>query len=89
VAIITGGARGIGASVSRLFAREGASLVINDLGGAPDGSGGDEGPAKQIADEVLFLHQGHVMAQGHPQARLQACARTHGIVRATPGNSRK
>ena len=52
IAIITGGARGIGASVSRLFAREGASLVINDLGGAPDGSGGDEGPAKQIADEI-------------------------------------
>ena len=52
VAIVTGGARGIGASISRLFAREGASLVINDLGGAADGSGGDEGPAKQIADEI-------------------------------------
>jgi len=52
VAIITGGARGIGASVSRLFATEGASLVINDLGGSPDGTGSDEGPAKQIADEI-------------------------------------
>jgi NAD(P)-dependent dehydrogenase (short-subunit alcohol dehydrogenase family) len=52
VAIITGGARGIGASISRLFAREGASLVINDLGGAPDGTGSNEGPAKQIADEI-------------------------------------
>jgi NAD(P)-dependent dehydrogenase (short-subunit alcohol dehydrogenase family) len=53
VAIITGGARGIGASISRLFAAEGASLVINDLGGSPDGTGGDEGPAKQIADEIV------------------------------------
>src|SRR5579862_8750765 len=53
VAIITGGARGIGASISRLFAQEGASLVINDLGGAADGSGGDEGPAAQIADEIV------------------------------------
>jgi NAD(P)-dependent dehydrogenase (short-subunit alcohol dehydrogenase family) len=52
VAIITGGARGIGASISRLFAAEGASLVINDLGGSPDGSGSDDGPAKQIADEI-------------------------------------
>jgi len=52
-AIITGGARGIGASVSRLFAAEGASLVINDLGGNPDGTGSDEGPAKQIADEIV------------------------------------
>jgi NAD(P)-dependent dehydrogenase (short-subunit alcohol dehydrogenase family) len=53
VAIITGGARGIGASISRLFAAEGASLVINDLGGGPDGTGSDEGPAKQIADEIV------------------------------------
>src|SRR6202012_806843 len=52
VAIITGGARGIGASISRLFAEQGASLVINDLGGAPDGSGSDGGPAKAIADEI-------------------------------------
>src|SRR6202012_2383533 len=52
VAIITGGARGIGASTSRLFAAEGASLVINDLGGSADGSGSDDGPAKQIADEI-------------------------------------
>jgi NAD(P)-dependent dehydrogenase (short-subunit alcohol dehydrogenase family) len=52
VAIITGGARGIGASISRLFAAEGASVVINDLGGAPDGSGSDGGPAKEIADEI-------------------------------------
>ncbi|HUA40468.1 MAG TPA: SDR family NAD(P)-dependent oxidoreductase [Streptosporangiaceae bacterium] len=53
VAIITGGARGIGASISRLFAAEGASLVINDLGGSPDGTGSDEGPAKQLADEIV------------------------------------
>jgi NAD(P)-dependent dehydrogenase (short-subunit alcohol dehydrogenase family) len=52
VAIVTGGARGIGASISRLFAAEGASVVINDLGGAPDGSGSDGGPAKEIADEI-------------------------------------
>jgi len=52
VAIITGGARGIGASISRLFAAQGASLVINDLGGAADGSGSDQGPAEQIADEI-------------------------------------
>jgi NAD(P)-dependent dehydrogenase (short-subunit alcohol dehydrogenase family) len=52
VAIITGGGRGIGASISRLFAAEGASLVINDLGGNPDGTGSDAGPARTIADEL-------------------------------------
>jgi NAD(P)-dependent dehydrogenase (short-subunit alcohol dehydrogenase family) len=63
VAIITGGARGIGASISRLFASEGASLVINDLGGAPDGTGGDQGPAKQIADEITAAG-GQAVADG-------------------------
>ena len=53
VAIITGAGRGIGASISRLFGREGAAMVVNDLGGNPDGTGSDEGPAKQIADEIV------------------------------------
>jgi NAD(P)-dependent dehydrogenase (short-subunit alcohol dehydrogenase family) len=52
VAIITGGGRGIGQSISRLFAAQGASLVINDLGGNPDGTGHDEGPARDVADEL-------------------------------------
>ncbi|MQA96058.1 MAG: SDR family NAD(P)-dependent oxidoreductase [Streptosporangiales bacterium] len=52
VAIVTGGARGIGASISRLFAAEGASVVVNDLGGHPDGSGGDKGPAEELAGEI-------------------------------------
>jgi NAD(P)-dependent dehydrogenase (short-subunit alcohol dehydrogenase family) len=53
VAVITGGARGIGAAISRRFAAEGAALVVNDLGGYPDGTQSDEGPAKQVVDEVL------------------------------------
>jgi NAD(P)-dependent dehydrogenase (short-subunit alcohol dehydrogenase family) len=52
VAIVTGGGRGIGQSISRLFSAQGASLVINDLGGSPDGTGHDEGPARAIADEL-------------------------------------
>jgi NAD(P)-dependent dehydrogenase (short-subunit alcohol dehydrogenase family) len=63
VAIITGGARGIGASISRLFAREGAAVVVNDLGGDPDGTGGDEGPAKRIADEIVAAG-GRAVADG-------------------------
>jgi NAD(P)-dependent dehydrogenase (short-subunit alcohol dehydrogenase family) len=63
VAIITGGARGIGASISRLFASEGAALVINDLGGGPDGAGGDQGPAKQITDEIAAAG-GQAIADG-------------------------
>ena len=53
VAIITGAGRGIGREHALLFAREGASVVVNDLGGANDGSGADAGPAQQVVDEIV------------------------------------
>src|SRR5256885_8540110 len=52
VAIITGAGRGIGREHALLFAREGAKVVVNDLGGAMDGSGDDRTPAQQVVDEV-------------------------------------
>jgi len=52
VAIVTGAGRGIGRSVARLLAREGASVVVNDLGGAVDGSGQDSGPAHDVVAEI-------------------------------------
>src|ERR1700694_3693026 len=52
VAIITGAGRGIGREHALLFAQEGAKVVVNDLGGAMDGSGDDRTPAQQVADEI-------------------------------------
>ncbi|GAA4688384.1 SDR family oxidoreductase [Pseudonocardia yuanmonensis] len=52
VAIVTGGANGIGAAICRRFAAEGAALVVNDLGGGTDGSGADAGRAEAIAAEI-------------------------------------
>jgi NAD(P)-dependent dehydrogenase (short-subunit alcohol dehydrogenase family) len=52
VAIVTGAGRGIGRSVALLLASEGMSVVVNDLGGALDGSGSDAGPARQVAGEI-------------------------------------
>jgi NAD(P)-dependent dehydrogenase (short-subunit alcohol dehydrogenase family) len=52
VAIVTGAGRGIGREEAMLLAAEGASVVVNDLGGAADGSGADAGPAQQVVDEI-------------------------------------
>ncbi len=55
VAIITGAGRGIGREHALLYASEGARVVVNDLGGAVDGSGDDRSPAEQVADEIRAL----------------------------------
>ena len=49
VAVVTGSGGGIGRAEALLFAREGAKVVVNDLGGARDGAG----QSKNMADEVV------------------------------------
>jgi NAD(P)-dependent dehydrogenase (short-subunit alcohol dehydrogenase family) len=63
VAIITGAGRGIGREHALLFASEGAKVVVNDLGGANDGSGSDATPAQQVVDEIKAMG-GEAVANG-------------------------
>jgi NAD(P)-dependent dehydrogenase (short-subunit alcohol dehydrogenase family) len=70
VAIITGAGRGIGREHALLFAAEGAKVVVNDLGGAVDGSGDDRTAAEQVVDEIRSFG-GVAMANGDDIASVE------------------
>ncbi len=63
VAIITGAGRGIGREHALLMASEGAKIVVNDLGGAIDGSGSDLSPAEEVVEEIKAMG-GEAIANG-------------------------
>jgi NAD(P)-dependent dehydrogenase (short-subunit alcohol dehydrogenase family) len=52
VAVVTGAGRGIGRSHALELARQGARVVVNDLGGDVDGSGRSIGPAAEVVEEI-------------------------------------
>lgn len=52
VAAITGSGRGIGRGIALLMGREGAKVVVNDLGGSVSGEGADKSPAQQVVDDI-------------------------------------
>jgi NAD(P)-dependent dehydrogenase (short-subunit alcohol dehydrogenase family) len=52
VAIITGSGGGIGRAHALLMAKEGAKVVVNDLGGTRDGAGNDQSAANQVCEEI-------------------------------------
>src|SRR6202451_1983049 len=52
VCAITGAGNGIGREHALLFASEGANVVVNDLGGAGDGTGADASAAQKVVDEI-------------------------------------
>jgi NAD(P)-dependent dehydrogenase (short-subunit alcohol dehydrogenase family) len=52
VAVVTGSGRGIGRAIAIMLAQEGAKVVVNDIGVALDGSGGDATPAQEVVSEI-------------------------------------
>ena len=63
VAVVTGAGRGIGREHALSLAAHGAKVVVNDVGAAIDGSGGDLSPAEQVVQEIKGMG-GEAVANG-------------------------
>jgi NAD(P)-dependent dehydrogenase (short-subunit alcohol dehydrogenase family) len=67
VAIVTGSGRGLGRAHALFLAGQGASVVVNDLGGDVHGVGADVTPAQAVVSEIL-ASGGRAVASGHDVA---------------------
>ncbi|MEJ7799316.1 MAG: SDR family oxidoreductase [Ilumatobacter sp.] len=74
VAIVTGAGRGIGREYALMLARHGAKVVVNDLGGARDGTGSDDNPAEQVVSEIVG-EGGEAVANGENVADYNGAQR--------------
>jgi len=72
--IVTGAGRGIGRAHALEFARQGARLVVNDLGAEFDGTGSSTGPAGEVVDAIRELG-GEAVANGDDVADWDGAGR--------------
>jgi NAD(P)-dependent dehydrogenase (short-subunit alcohol dehydrogenase family) len=84
VCIVTGAGRGIGREYAIMLADQGAKVVVNDFGGARDGTGADVGPAQEVVDEIkasggeAVAHVGDVSSVDDATAMIELAVSTFG-----------
>ncbi len=93
IAIVTGAGRGIGREHALSLARQGAKVVVNDLGGNVDGTGGDLSPAEHVVEEIKAMG-GEAVANGDDvsswegaQRLINAAVETFGDLHAVVNNA--
>ena len=74
ICIITGAGRGIGREYALMLAEQGAKVVVNDLGGARDGTSADAGPAQEVVEEIKGMG-GEAVANGDDVSDFAAAGR--------------
>jgi NAD(P)-dependent dehydrogenase (short-subunit alcohol dehydrogenase family) len=74
VVIVTGAGRGIGRGHAIELARQGARVVVNDLGAAVDGTGGSPGPADEVVEEIRAFG-GEAIANGEDVSDFEGAGR--------------
>ena len=74
VVVVTGAGKDIGRAEAVLFAREGAKVVVNDLGSGPRGGGSDTDVAQAVAEEIR-ASGGEAVANGDDVASMEGAAR--------------
>jgi NAD(P)-dependent dehydrogenase (short-subunit alcohol dehydrogenase family) len=86
IALVTGAGGGLGRAHAILLAKEGAKVVVNDLGGARDGTGASASMADGVVDEInaaggqAVAHYGSVTSKEDAQSMVQAAVDSFGKI---------